>query len=133
MPAGLVPECQPNNSIMTPKKRPARAQTTLPSMPLSELPMMKALLAMTGVGATTRHPATKGDPKAQLTTLRFAIIDKLQVLALRRPQALVIVAQLLDALLDEQLKVLDEQRNTSPRAKIRGEAGRTAHHRSGGR
>jgi hypothetical protein len=35
------------------------------------------------------------------------IIDKLQLLALRRPRALVIVAQVLDELLRRQLEVLD--------------------------
>jgi len=118
---------------MKAKTRPARARATLPSMPLRELPMMKALLAATGSGATTRDLATKGASKTQLTTLRFTIIDKLQVLALRRPRALIIVAQVLDALLGEQLKVLDEPLETSPRTKTRGETGRSAHHRSGGR
>jgi hypothetical protein len=89
---------------MTAKKRPARRP--LPPMPLSELPMMKALLALTG-GTTTRRPSTKRDSKEGLTMLRLTIIDKLQVLALRRPQALVIIAQVLDSLLDEQLNVLD--------------------------
>ena len=118
---------------MTAKKRPARAHTTLPPMPLRELPMMKALLAVTGSGMTTRSAATKGDPKTQLATLRLTIIDKVQVLALRRPRALVLVAQVLDALLDEQLRALDDQPDTRPTTKARSETGRTAHHRSGGR
>ena len=87
------------------------AHKPLPPMPLSELPMMKALLAMATPlvgGKTTRDPMIKEDPKTQLTMLRLTIIDKLQVLALRRPRALIIVAQLLDRLLDQQLKVLDE-------------------------
>ena len=92
-------------STMTARGRPA--YTALPPMPLSELPMMKALLALIP-GHTGPNPSAKGDPKAQFTMLRLAIIDKLQVLALRRPQALVVVARLLDALLDEQLKVLGE-------------------------
>ena len=112
---------------MTAKKRPARA--TLPSMPLSELPMMKALLALTG-GTITRTPEIKGDPKTQLAMLRLTIIDKLQVLALKRPRALVIIAQVLDAFLDEQLEVLDEQPDKGPTTKTRDETGRTAHHRS---
>ena len=87
------------------------AYKPLPPMPLSELPMMKALLAMATPlvgGKTTRDPTIKGDPKTQLTMLRLTIIDKLQVLALRRPRALIVVAQLLDRLLDQQLEVLDE-------------------------
>jgi hypothetical protein len=36
------------------------------------------------------------------------IIDKLQVLALRRPRALIIVAQVLDGLLKRQLDALDD-------------------------
>jgi len=93
---------------MTAKKRPARSP--LPPMPLSELPMMKALLALTGT--TTRQASTKRDSKTQLTMLRLTIIDKLQVLALRRPQALVIIAQVLDSLLDEQLNVIDAAQPT---------------------
>ena len=73
-------------------------------MPLSELPMMKSLLAM----ATPRNSGRKGDPKTQLTMLRLTIIDKLQVLALKRPHALIIVAQVLNKLLDQQLEVVDE-------------------------
>jgi hypothetical protein len=95
---------------MTAKKR-ARARKALPPMPLSELPMMKALIAMATPAAgskTARKPATTEDPKIQLKTLTLTIIDKLQVLMLRRPRALIIVAQVLDRLLDEQLAVLDE-------------------------
>ena len=87
------------------------AHKPLPPMPLSELPMIKALLAMATPlvgGKTTRDPTIKGDPKTQLTMLRLTIIDKLQVLALKRPHALIIVAQVLDKLLDQQLEVVDE-------------------------
>jgi hypothetical protein len=94
---------------MTAKKRPA--QKPLPPMPLSELPMMKALLAMAAPladGRTAVQPAIRGNPTMERTTLRLTIIDKLQVLALRRPRALVIVAQMVDRLLDRQLAVLDE-------------------------
>jgi hypothetical protein len=112
---------------MPAKKRPARRP--LPPMPLSELPMMKALMALTG-RRPTRNPLGQGDPRTQLTTLRLTIIDKLQVLALRRPHALVIIAQVLDMLLDEQLNVLDERLDGAPAAKTRrGEPRRTRHHR----
>jgi hypothetical protein len=133
MSAGASQNARRARFIMPAKKRPARAHAPLPAMPLRELPMMKALLALTGGRAASRQPATKGDPKTQLTTLRLTIIDKLQVLALRRPRALVIVAQVLDRLLDEQLEVLDEQLDTSRTTKTKGDAGRTAHHRSAGR
>jgi hypothetical protein len=46
--------------------------------------------------------------REQLTTLRQTVIDKLQVLTLRRPRALIVVAQVLDGLLHEHLKLLDE-------------------------
>jgi hypothetical protein len=115
---------------MTAKKRPA--PRPVPPMPLSELPMMKALLALTGT--TTRPPSTKRHSKTLLTMLRLTIIDKLQVLALRRPQALVIIAQVLDSLLDEQLNVLDgAQPDSSRTTKTRSEAGRIGQHRSDGR
>jgi len=110
---------------MTAKKRPA--QRPLPPMPLSELPMMKALLAMAAPlpgGKTTRNPPTKRRPTTELTTLRLTIIDKLQILALRRPRALVIVAQMVDRLLDQQLAVLDAPPDSSPRTKTTDEAGR---------
>ena len=97
---------------MTAKKRPS--QRPLPPMPLSELPMMKALLAMAAPlpgGKPSRDPAIGGNPAAELTTLRLTIIDKLQILALRRPRALLIVAQMVDRLLDRQLAVLDEPPN----------------------
>jgi hypothetical protein len=98
---------------MTAKKRPAR--TPLPPMPLSELPMMKALLAMAAPlsgGKTTRNALRTGNPTTRLTTLRLTIIDKLQILALKRPRALIIVAQMVDRLLDQQLAVLDEHPNS---------------------
>jgi hypothetical protein len=115
---------------MTATKR--TAHKPLPPMPLSELPMMKSLLAMATplVGdKTTRDPTIKGEPKTQLTMLRLTIIDKLQVLALRRPRALIIVAQVLDRLLDQQLEVLDEHLNSKHadrrKAKTHVGAGRT--------
>src|SRR5258705_11630841 len=92
---------------MMPKNRPAHKR--LPPMPLSELPMMKSLLAMATPVAgdkSLRNSKSKGDPKTQLTMLRLTIIDKLQVLALKRPHALIIVAQVLDKLLDQQLEVV---------------------------
>jgi hypothetical protein len=98
---------------MTAKKRPS--QRPLPPMPLSELPMMKALLAMADPlpGAKpSRNLAIGGSPTAELTTLRLTIIDKLQILALRRPRALLIVAQMVDRLLDRQLAVLDQHPNS---------------------
>jgi hypothetical protein len=52
----------------------------------------------------------------EVTTLMQAIIDKLQVLALRRPRALIIAATVLDSLLDESLDLLDE----SPQDKATG-------------
>jgi hypothetical protein len=98
---------------MTAKKR--RAKTPLPPMPLSELPMMKALLAMAAPlsgGKTTRNALRTGHPPTRLTALRLTIIDKLQILALKRPRALIIVAQMVDRLLDQQLAVLDEHPNS---------------------
>jgi hypothetical protein len=77
-------------------------------LPLSELPIMKALLAMPAPppgGKTTRKRAIR-DPKTQLAMLTLTIIDKIQVLALRRPKALIVVAQVLDELLDQQLELL---------------------------
>ena len=69
--------------------------------------------------------------------LRLAIIDKLQVLAMRRPHALVVVAQVLDALLNEQLKFLDERLNGTqrekPRPRSRPRRGRIEHRHSRGR
>jgi hypothetical protein len=131
IPAPLETRYYSTRSTMTARGRPA--YTALPPMPLSELPMMKALLTSIPGGAAIRNPSAKGDAKARFTMLRLAIIDKLQVLALRRPQALVLVAQVLDALLNEQLKVLGEQRNGNPPTKARDEASRTADRGSGGR
>ena len=94
-------------------KKPA-AHKALPPIPLSELPMMRALLLMpapTAGGKTTRKPVIKGDPKTQLTMLTLTIVNKLQILALRRPQALIIVAQVLDKLLDQQLEVLKDKKH----------------------
>jgi len=45
--------------------------------------------------------------------LRQAIIDKLQVLALKRPRALIVVERVLDALLADSLHLLDEPREPS--------------------
>jgi hypothetical protein len=79
-------------------------------MPLSELPIMKALMGLPALPAGTRPPkrSPKDDPKTQLARLMTKIIDKLQVLALRRPRALIIVAQVIDGLLKRQLDVLDD-------------------------
>ena len=77
---GVFPEWEVKKIHMMATKR--TAQKPLPPMPLSELPMMKSLLAMATplVGdKTTRDPTIKGDPKTQLTMLRLTIIDKLQV------------------------------------------------------
>jgi hypothetical protein len=49
--------------------------------------------------------------------LRQAIIDKLQVLALRRPRALIVVEKVLDALLDDSLHLLEESGDRSAPAK----------------
>jgi hypothetical protein len=118
---------------MAAKKRSAQA---VPAMPLSEVRMMKALLATSKSPArarTTRKPATTETPKTDLTTLRQTIIDKLQVLALRRPQALIILAQVLDELLGQRLRVLDEHLDRQDagrsRTKTRVGAGRTRHDR----
>jgi hypothetical protein len=55
--------------------------------------------------------AINGDPKEQLTTLTRTIVDKIQVLALRRPRALLAVGQLLDKLLDQQLELLQDTKH----------------------
>jgi hypothetical protein len=66
------------------------------------------------------------------------IIDKLQILALTRPRALIIVAKVLDGLLSGQLEALDEQDlkgehvDAGPK-KTRVDGGRTKRHRSGSR
>jgi hypothetical protein len=91
-------------------------------MPLSELPIMKALLAIPtppAGGKTTRKRALKVDPKKQLAMLTRTIVDKLQVLALRRPSALIVVARALDKLLDEQLeRLMDTKRVGRGRRKL---------------
>ena len=91
-------------------KKASRTRTALRPMPLSELPIMKALMGLPAPPAGTGLPKrrSKEDPKAQLARLMGTIIDKLQVLALRRPRALIIVAQVLDGLLKRQLDVLDD-------------------------
>ena len=90
---------------MTAKKRAAhKALATIP-----KLPMMRAPLARPtprGGGKTTRKPAIEDDPKTQLMMLMRKIVDKVQVLALRRPRALLNIAQVVDTLLDEQLEAL---------------------------
>jgi len=94
---------------MTAKKR-SRTGTALRAMPLSELPIMKALMGLpppTGENTLLKR-ATKENPKAQLARLMATILDKLQILALRRPLALIVVAQVLDGLLKRQLDVLDD-------------------------
>ena len=87
------------------KKR--AAHKGLPTIP--KLPMMRAPLAIPtppGGGKTARKPANEDDPKAQLMMLTRKIADKVQVLALRRPRALISVARVVDKLLDEQLEAL---------------------------
>ena len=79
-------------------------------IPLSELRMMKALLSTSRPPAgerTTHETTTTGARARDSTTLRPPIIDKLQVLALRRPPALIILAEVLDELLGQQLGLLD--------------------------
>ena len=103
-------------------------------MPLSELRMMKALLATSPPRAadkTTHRPASKETRTRDLTTLRLAIIDKLQVLALRRPQALIILAEVLDELLGRHLELPDEHPDSQGADKIRTKtrAGRVRHDR----
>jgi hypothetical protein len=56
-------------------------------------------------------PRSRDFSRAQRTVLRQAIIDKLQVLALKRPRALIVVERVLDALLDDSLHLLDEPRD----------------------
>jgi hypothetical protein len=46
--------------------------------------------------------------REEVTTLMQTIIDKLQVLALRRPRAMIIAATVLDCLLDKSLDLLDD-------------------------
>jgi hypothetical protein len=113
---------------MTAKKR--SAHTPRPPIPLSEL-RMKALLATSPPPAgnkATHKPATKETRTTDVTTLRQAIIDKLQVLALRRPRALLVVAQVLDELLGQHLGLLDKHLDTQAadrsRTKTRVGAGR---------
>ena len=53
-------------------------------------------------------PRSRDFSREQRTVLRQAIIDKLQVLALKRPRALIVVERVLDALLDDNLHLLDE-------------------------
>jgi hypothetical protein len=79
-------------------------------MPLSELPIMKALMELSTPSSaiTLAKQRLKEDPKTQLVRLMETIIDKLQILALRQPRALIIVAQVLDGLLKRQLEVLDD-------------------------
>ena len=91
-----------------------RARAALRPMPLSQLPIMKALMGWptppAGTGPPKRSP--EEDPKTQLARLMTTIIDKLQILALRRPRALIIVAQVLDGLLKQQLDTLDDDRDS---------------------
>jgi hypothetical protein len=58
-------------------------------------------------------PRSRDFSREQRTVLRQAIIDKLQVLALKRPRALIVVERMLDALLDDSLHLLDEPRAPS--------------------
>ncbi len=79
-------------------------------MPPGELPAVKALMGLptpsSAVTPSKRGP--KEDPKRQLARLMGTIIDKLQILALRRPRALIIVAQLIDGLLKQQRDARDD-------------------------
>ena len=89
------------------KAKNRAAHQALPTIP--KLPMMRAPLAKPtprGGGKTTRKPAIEDDPKTQLMMLTRKIADKVQVLALRRPRALLNIAQVVDRLLDEQLEAL---------------------------
>ena len=102
--------------MVTVRKR--STNKALSPMPLSELPIMRALLALPTPLArdqTTRKRAIKEDDKTQLTMLTLKIVDKIQVLALRRPRALIVVAQVIDKLLDEQLELLLERKHADPR------------------
>jgi len=105
---------------MTVKKRPAH--TPLPAIPLSELRMMKALLA--------RVP-TNENSKTNIRALRLTIIDKLQVLALRRPHALIILAEVLDELLGQHLRLSDEHLDSQAEDQSLTDrtVGRARHHR----
>jgi hypothetical protein len=71
---------------------------------------MKALMGLPPPPAGTRPPkrSPKEDRETQLARLMTTVIDKLQILALRRPRALIIVAQVLDGLLKQQLDALDD-------------------------
>jgi len=62
-------------------------------------------------------PRARDFSRQQRTVLRQAIIDKLQVLALRRPRALIVVERVLDGLLDDSLHALEESRKPSAPAK----------------
>jgi hypothetical protein len=62
-------------------------------------------------------PRSRDFSREQRTVLRQAIIDKLQVLALKRPRALIVVERVLDALLDNSLHLLDESPEPSAPAK----------------
>ena len=93
-----------------PATKRLRTRAPLRPMPLSELPIMKALMGLPSPPAPTKttRRRPKEDPKTQLARLMTTIIDKLQILALRRPRALLIVAQVLDGLLKRQLDALDD-------------------------
>jgi hypothetical protein len=117
-------------------KKPS-AHTPLRPMPLSELRMMKALLATSPSRAgdkTTRKPATKDTQTTDPRTLRLTIIDKLQVIALRRPRALIILAEVLDELLGQHLQVLDEHPDSekADRRRTKTRVGRGAPRRDRG-
>jgi hypothetical protein len=79
-------------------------------MPLSELPIMKALMGLASPSSAITTPERRPNehPKMQFARLMTTIIDKLQILALRRPRALIIVAQVIDGLLKQQLDALDD-------------------------
>jgi hypothetical protein len=72
-----------------------------------------------GQSPTARSKPRRSSPPArdfsreQRTVLRQAIIDKLQVLALTRPRALIVVEKVLDGLLDDSLHLLEEHPEAS--------------------
>jgi len=78
----------------------------------------RSMKSVPGRSRTTRSKRrsssrARGFSREQRTVLRQAIIDKLQVLALRRPRALIVVERVLDALLDDGLHALEEGRKPS--------------------
>lgn len=91
-------------TIMAKKRAAHKALPTIPKLPMVRAPLARP--TPRGGGKTTRKPAIKDDLKTQLIVMTRKIVDKVQVLALRRPRALLSVAQVVDKLLDEQLEAL---------------------------